>query len=195
MKTAQLTIYRFPQLTLKPLISFYTYLVNLGIDPEQKREHRNKKLLNILCITWYHVSVIFIAIYGLVSSQLWHPIALQSATTLLIFSFVQYLNVKDYAELSKFLFFGFSIVQCTLVGIFTIPGELTELFLIVYPLAAVVLYQRFTAHFIVLLVSLTAALSSHIFFQDYDLPNTVLVVITVAFFTPYLIVLYIKQFN
>jgi signal transduction histidine kinase/DNA-binding response OmpR family regulator len=93
------------------------------------------------------------------------------------------------------MFVGLGIIQCTLGSTLTKPGELVELFMITTPLVAVVLYDRFSVHLAFLLISLGAALASHYWFQDYDLPGIVLVVISITFMMTFLTVVYLKRMD
>ena len=151
--------------------------------------------MNILCLIWYHASLLFLVSNRLLSPHLWYPTLQQVIISIAVFGFVQYLNVQDYSRAAKLLFLGFGLVQCIFFSIVIKPGELTELFALSIPMAAVVLYQRLVTHLTVLVVCLAATLTSHALFQDYPLPSIVLAVITLLFVSSFLIVVYLKRLS
>ncbi|WKN43120.1 hybrid sensor histidine kinase/response regulator transcription factor [Tunicatimonas pelagia] len=175
------------------IISGYSYLANAGVDSARPENRKTKKLMNILCLIWYHASILFVISNYLISPSSGLSVALHAVISIIVFGLVHYLNVRDHIEMAKLLFIGFNIIQNTLVSILTKPGELVELFTISFPLVAVVLYDRFSAHLAFLLVSMGAALASHHWFQDYNLPGIVLVVIPMIFVTAFLVVVYLKR--
>ncbi|WKN43116.1 hypothetical protein [Tunicatimonas pelagia] len=110
---------------LRKVFSIYSYLANLGIDPTGKADQKNKKLMNILCLIWYHASIIFVVSESIFSHSLGYPVILHAITSIAVSSLVHFLNVYGHTDAAKLLFIGFGLAQNMLFGIFIAarPGK------------------------------------------------------------------------
>jgi signal transduction histidine kinase/CheY-like chemotaxis protein len=180
---------------IKQVRSFYHYLANLGIDPTGAEDQRNQKLLNILCTIWYHAAVLFLVGSYWFSRDLWYLTLRHVVFLIAVCGLVQYLNVRAYTGAAKLLFLGTTLVQCIFFSVTVKPGEMVELFTLTVPLVAVVLYDRFSTYFSVLVASIGATLISLFLLQDHSPPPIVAVVVALIYVTPFFMMVYLKQIN
>jgi len=180
---------------LDSIKNIYTKVIYLGLKDVPPEKSRVQRLLNILCLIWINGSLLFLCFGLWINSANAQGYIFQSLITLVVISFVFYLNAKGKTSLAKPLFLLITLTQAIYFSVAIRPNEMIELFTISIPVAAVILYRKYYVHVLFLLLTLIATLVSHLVLQENDSSALVVVNFMMVYLTVFLIVTYLKRLN
>ena len=111
-------------------------------------------------------SLLLLLFYYLLAPTFSYEVVVNTAISAVIFRVVLYLNLRDRFPLTRFIFLAATLTHCIYFSTFIRPNETVELRTLIVILAGVILYRGFITHLTIFLMSLLAALISHLIFQN-----------------------------
>ena len=176
---------------------FYNYLINFGVKPPHTNHYNKKvKLLNFVCVLWYH-AFIFTSILTVLVRDNYEVLLTINILGLLFILSTHILNKKGKFVIAVFAMLLFTVFYFLLISSYVTTERFTEFFLILVPSCGLVFFEKKKYHWILFLISLIAFHIPFLYF-DYYKSETIMFISTLMIFLfllNFLIVSYFKELN
>ena len=130
-------------------------LITIGTSSTLNRQStKTVRLLNIICITWYIVIILFLVTNYLFNKKYFFVTSSIHLVQFCTLIFVQYLQYKKSYKLARLLFIASSIVYFFTLSTFLVKGQHIEFFYLLIPIFSLLLLDKNSFHYFFLVVAI-----------------------------------------
>ena len=154
-------------------MNLFTRLTNIGIKSDLTRHNtKTVRLLNIICITWYIVILLFLITNFLFNQKYFLVTSSTHIVQFLILMSIQYLQYKGKYKVAQFIFISSGFLYFFTLSNFLVKGQQIEFFYILIPIFSLLFLNKNIYHYFFLVVAIFCFSVVPEFFHVYPATRT-----------------------
>lgn len=148
-------------------------LITIGRRSNSTRQNaKTIRLLNIICVTWYVVIILFLITNSLFNRNYFFITSRLHIGQFLILMLVQYLQYKNRYTTARLLFIASSLIYFFILSTFMVKGQFIEFFYLLIPIFSLLFLNKNSFHYFFLIISIACFSVVPEFFNVYPYART-----------------------